>query len=76
MHLLITKVSYKLLNTIKNTLVHDGLFWSQTSENASQLTHDDDREKRHASRVIHLLDRIEPSQIGICAHHEIVVCLL
>ena len=61
MHLLITKVSYKLLNTIKNTLVHDGLFWSQTSENASQLTQHDDRKKCHVSRVIHLLAQIEPS---------------
>jgi hypothetical protein len=37
----------------KNTFIHDGLLWSQTSENASQLTHHDDRKKRHVSRVIH-----------------------
>jgi hypothetical protein len=57
--------------TTKNTLIHDGLFWSQTSENVSQLTHDDDREKRRVSRVIHLQDQIKASQIGISVRHGI-----
>jgi hypothetical protein len=38
-------------------------------ENASQLTHDDDHEKRHVSRVIHLLERNEPSMIGNLVRH-------
>ena len=55
--------------TAKNPLIHDGLLWSQTCENASQLTHDDDREKRHVFRVIHLLNRNGPSQVGFFIRH-------
>ena len=51
-------------DTTKNTLIHDGLLWSQTSENTSQLTHDDDQEKRHVSHVIHLLNQNGLSQIS------------
>jgi hypothetical protein len=58
-------------DTTRNSLIHDGLLLSQTSKYASQLTHDDDHGKRHVSRVIHLQDRIEPSQIGISVRHGI-----
>jgi len=49
----------------RNKALHDGLLWSQTLKNASRLTYHDDRKIRHVSRVIHLLDRLEPSPIGI-----------
>ena len=55
--------------TTRNTLIHDGLLWSQTSENASQLTHDDHCKKRHVSRVIHLLDQNRSSQVGFSVRH-------
>jgi hypothetical protein len=50
--------------TTRNSLIHDGLLSSQIRENALQLTHDDDRKKRHVFHVIHLLERNGPSQIG------------
>jgi hypothetical protein len=50
--------------TTRNFLIHDGLLSSQTRKNASQLTHDDNREKRHVSRVIHLSEQNRLSQIG------------
>jgi hypothetical protein len=55
--------------TTRNSLIHDGLLSSQTRENASQLTHDDDRKKRHVSHVIHLLEADGPSQIDFFVHH-------
>ena len=47
--------------TIRNVALYGGLLWSQTVENASQLTYLDDRKNRHVSRVIHLLEQIGPS---------------
>jgi hypothetical protein len=55
--------------TTRNSPIHDGLVSSRTRENASQLTHDDNREKRHVSRVIDLLEQNGPSQIGFFIRH-------
>ena len=61
---------------IRNKALHDGLLWSQTLKNASRLTYHDDRKIHHVSRIIHLLDQLEPSPIGIFSHHGLVSCLL
>ena len=53
----------------KNNPIHDGLLLSQSSKNASPLTHDDDAVKRHVSRVIHLLAEKRPSSIDFLDRH-------
>jgi hypothetical protein len=57
--------------TTRIKALHDGLLWSQTVKNMSWLTYDDDREIRHVSHFIHLLNRLEPSHIGMYFRHEI-----
>ena len=45
------------------------VYFGHRHENASQLTHDDDHEKHHVSRIIHLLNRNGPSQVGFFIRH-------
>jgi len=57
-------------------VIRDRLLWSQTVKNASRLTCHDDKKNRDVSHVIHWLDQIEPSQIGIYGRHGLVANLL